>query len=166
MGDIPLFVRGGILPLKTMASISGDFPDPLVWALFPGSASGSYSVYEDSGDSDAYQGGEFARTAASFSGDVGKDSAISLSIAPSQVQGALPAGFPQSRGHVLQLRGLRGRTPSSVTVNGVPVQQAAEGTVPGWFIAAEHSLAQPEGALVVSTGQQSSWASTSISVVY
>ena len=49
--DIPLFVRGcGPLPLKTLASVADVFPDPLVWAVWPGAgAAGSFTLYEDDG---------------------------------------------------------------------------------------------------------------------
>ncbi len=163
--DVPLFVRGGILPLKTMASVAGNFPDPLVWALFPGGGNTSrFTLYEDDGDSDAYQGGEFVTTAATLIGDPGKRASLRLTIGAAASAGALPAGFPQVRAHELQVRGLRGQAPAAVTANGAAVP-AGEGT-PGWSFAAGHSLAQPEGALLVRVGPQSSWAETVVEVAF
>lgn len=164
LGDVPLFVRGGILPLKTMASVTGNYPD-LVWALFPGAAAGNFSLYEDDGDSSAYEGGEFCTTTAVFSGDPGKQgAALRVTISAAVAAGALPPGFPEARAHELQVRGLRGQVPTAVTVNGADVPKG-EGT-PGWGFAEAHSLAQPEGALLVRAGVQSSWADTLVEVVF
>ena len=165
VGDIPLFVRGGILPMKTLSSISGDFPDPLVWVLFPGSRSGNYTVYEDSGDSNAYVGGEFVSTTAAFLGDPGDaQGSLSFTVGQAESATALPAGFPQARSHVLQVRGLRGRTPVAVTVDGQAVPQG-EGT-PGWSVAQTHSLVEPLGALTVRVGPQGSWVGFTVNVSY
>ena len=161
-GDIPLFVRGGLLPLKTMASVAGNFPDPLVWALFPGTPAGAYTLYEDDGDSDAYTGGEYVTLAASF---VANASGVTFTAAPAAAAAALPQGFPNARGLVLQVRGPP-RAPRLVTVNGAALPAAPEGVAPGWCIATEHSLAQPQGALVVSAGQLSSWAEAVVTVQF
>lgn len=165
VGDIPLFARAGALvPLKTMASVTGNFPDPLVWVSFPGAAAGVYALYEDDGDSDAYQGGEFVTTAAAVSAAAGS---LTLTVSAASVAGALPDGFPQARGHVLQVRGVAaaGRSVAGVTANGVAVPQGAG--VPGYEIVAEagHSLAAPAGSLVVSAGTGfSSWEDLTIVV--
>ncbi len=166
-GDIPLFVRGGILPLKTMASVAADFPDPLVWALFPGAAAGGYLLYEDDGNSEAYSGGEFVTTAANFTRAGGAaPSAVALTIAPAQAGEALPPGFPAARAHVLQLRGAAASgAPAAVAVGGAPLAPKAPGAPgAGWYMATAHSLAEAAGSLVIETGAQSSWAPTTISV--
>ena len=36
LGDVPLFVRGGLIPLKAFDSGFGAFSDPIVWAVWPG----------------------------------------------------------------------------------------------------------------------------------
>ena len=150
LAEVPLFVRGGILPLKTMASVAGNFPDPLVWALLPGASAGNYTVYEDDGDSDAYQGGEYVTIMGTFSGDPGAAAGpLTLTVAAAVAPGALPDGFPQARSQELQVRGLTAR-PTSVSVNGAPLPEG-EGT-PGWSIAQEHTLAQPFGSLLVRAG--------------
>jgi hypothetical protein len=79
---------------------------------------------------------------------------VTLTIAPAQVSGALPPGFPAARGLALQLRGVGARAVASVTVNGAALQPAALGVVPGWAVVSEaqHTLAEPAGALVVSAG--------------
>ena len=156
--DIPLFIQGGILPMKTMASVSSDFPDPLVWCLFPGARTGFYSLYEDDGNSQAYEGGEYVITPVNFTRT---DSSTTLVIAPAQSGEALPPGFPQARSQVLQIRGAQA-PPTSVAVNGAAVP-AGMG-VPGWYISANHTLAEVYGALVVSVGPQSSWSTTTIQV--
>lgn len=165
LGDIPLFVRGGILPMKSMASVVGNFPDPLVWALFPGAATGVYTLYEDDGDSDAYRGGEFVSTPAAFATSA---SATTLTVSAAVAAGALPAGFPQERAHVVQLRGVAaaGRAVASVTANGVAVPPGAG--VPGWAIVgeADHTLAAPAGSLVVSAGSWSSWADLVVVITF
>jgi alpha-glucosidase (family GH31 glycosyl hydrolase) len=150
-GDIPLFVRGGgLLALKTMASVAAH-ADPVVWAAWPGAAAGAFEIYEDDGDSDAYQGGEFMTTAASY---VATAATFTLTVAPANVSGALFPGALAARGHVLQLRGVGARAVASVTVNGAAVPPAAPGVVPGFCVVAEadHTLAAPAGALVVSAG--------------
>ena len=160
LADIPLFVRGGILPLKTMADVASDFADPLVWALWPGAAAGGYTLYEDDGNSEAYSGGEYVTQQANFTWGSGAGG-LTFTLAPAAAGEALPSGYPQVRGQVLQVRGLRA-PPSAVTLNGVSVAQGSG--VPGWRMAVEHTLAETQGALVVTAGPQSSWATTVIAV--
>ena len=187
LGDVPLFVNPafGPLPLKTLASVAAPFPDPIVWAVWPGGGpaawGGNFTLYEDDGASDAYQSGEYALTPAAYntsSGSGGGGGGLTLTVGPIAVSGALPPGFPGSRGHVLQVRGhsqlcaapsrhtrrlpshrptvqVRGAggcSVASVYANGVAVPPSV--SVPGWYIvsAANHSLATPEGALVVNAG--------------
>lgn len=179
LGDIPLFVNPafGPLPLKTLASVAAPFPDPLVWAVWPGArGGGNFTLYEDDGASDAYQGGEFALTPAAYSSSNNSSGGgLTLTIGPISVSGALPPGFPGSRGHVVQVgrrrgtsaaprqvhaptltrpqvRGAGGCSVASVSANGAAVPPG-DG-VPGWYMvsAANHSLATPEGALVVNAG--------------
>jgi alpha-glucosidase (family GH31 glycosyl hydrolase) len=166
VGDIPLFVKGGaLLPFKTMASVAGNFPDPLVWVAFPGGAAGAYALYEDDGDSDAYQGGEFVTTNATVTWDA--EASVTLFVAGAVSNAALPDGFPQSRGHVFQVRGAR--PVASVTANGVAVPAAAPGAVPGWHVVAQadHSLEAPAGALVVAAGAAfSAWDALEVVVTF
>ena len=241
--DIPLFVlAGSVIPLKTMANVAGNFPDPLVWALWPGAPRGAYSLYEDAGDSDAYQGGEFVRTNTTALGDPAAASTLTFTVAASAVAGALPDGFPAARGHVLQVnamtahrwksilsilalaalcgwgmvplpslqasaprvfvslqpatavlaavdarslaamvaahtyaciglsqvRGVGARTVAVIRLDGAPIPPAPCGVMPGWcVVAGNHTLAEPEGALVVSAGASlSSWTDKVIVVTW
>jgi len=165
-GDIPLFVRGGaLLPFKTMASVAGNFPDPLVWVAFPGAAAGAYALYEDDGDSDAYAGGEFVTTNATVAWDAA--ASVTLVVAGAVSNGALPDGFPQARGHIFQVRGAR--PVARVTANGVAVPAAAPGVVPGWSVVApaDHALEAPAGALVVAAGAAfSAWDALEVVVTF
>ena len=72
--------------------------------------------------------------------------------------------FPQQRAHAVQVRGVGARPIASVTCNGAAIPAAAPGIVPGYYIASEHTLAQPLGSLVVSIGSVSSWDTASIVV--
>ena len=162
--DMPLFVKAGsVIPMKTMASVAGNFPDPLVWAVWAnGASSGAYTLYEDDGDSDAYQGGEFVTIAAAWSRPASKT--LQLTVSAAVTAGALPDGFPQARSHVLQLRGVAaaGATVAGVTANGAALPSSA------WFIVSEadHSLTAPAGSLVVAAGAFSSWSDVTIAVTF
>jgi len=152
IGDIPLFVKSGsILPLKTLDSVAGNFPDPLIWGIFPYASSGQYTLYEDDGDSDAYQGGEYATIPVSYSGgdySKGVGSIVTFTINSTQVPGSLPDGYPQSRSHILQLRSAPS-LPSSVTINGVSTSD--------FSFVTNHTLSSPLGSLLVMTGSLSSF---------
>ena len=90
---------------------------------------------------------------------------VTLTVAAAVAAGALPAGFPSTRAHALQVRGAAAHgAPRAVTANGVPVP-AGKGA-PGWaFVAeADHSLAAPAGALVVTAAPSSAWEETVIDV--
>ena len=108
-----------------MRSVADVYPTPLVWTVWPGASHGSYTLYEDDGDSDAYQGGEFTTTTASFTGGDGK--IFTLTVAGAVCTGALPTGFPMQRSHSLQLRGVAaaGKAVSSVFCNGKPVAKVS-----------------------------------------
>ena len=164
LSEIPLFVRdGGLLPLKTMASVDGNYPTPLVWTVWPGAIQGNYSLYEDEGDADAYKGGEFATTAASFThGDGGKT--FTLTVAGAVSSGALPDSFPMRRSHLLQLRGVvaAGKVVSTASCNGSPVAKGED----GWHLSTEDTLAESKGALVVTCPPASSFDAVSIVVVF
>ena len=104
--------------------------DPLivnVWPLAPGESS-SYSVYEDSGVSVAYQKGVFARTPieAAQTGDT-----LRVEIGPLETgPGGSYPGMLKTRGYELRLPA--DWPPVSVTVNGNPVAFAKPGEQGGW----------------------------------
>ena len=181
LAEIPLWVRGGVLPMKTMASVAGDYPSPLVWALWPGTAAGHYTLYEDDGDADNYIGGSFVTTTISFTGDVRTAHVVTVKVAAAEVSGSLPTGFPAIRSHVVQVRGVEtaGRKIATVTCNGalvppkkdvaVAVASAARmlGTAaaaptasPGswWEVTTKDGgLVQPKGCLLIDAGDAHSF---------
>jgi alpha-glucosidase len=124
----PVYMRAGaIVPMQPPMRYTGEKPvDPLivnVWPMALASTS-SYEVYEDSGVSVEYQKGVFARTPikAMQSGDT-----LNVEIGP--VQGSYP-GMAKTRAYELRLPA--DWPPSVVTVNGVPVKQAAATGKAGW----------------------------------
>ena len=134
---------------------------------------GTYTLYEDDGESDAYVGGESVTLTANFSAS---PTAIAFTLSPAVASAALPSGFPVTRGLILQVRGARVRfssSPQSVRVNGVAIPSVPSGSegvcssTPGWYYIGdqEHSLVTPEGTLVVCAGQKlSSWEATQVIV--
>lgn len=164
LSEIPLFVRdGGLIPLNTMATVAGNYPSPVVWAVWPGASEGNYSLYEDDGNADAYQGGEFATTSAEFVTG-GGNKAFTLTISGAVSTGALPDGFPMARSHSLQLRGVvaAGRTVTSASCNGKPVSKGES----GWYLSIENTLAESSGALVVVCPAVSAFDTVSIVVAF
>jgi alpha-glucosidase len=124
----PVYMRAGaIVPMQPPMRYTGERPvDPLivnVWPMALASTS-SYEVYEDSGVSVEYQKGVFARTPikAMQSGDT-----LNVEIGP--VQGSYP-GMAKTRAYELRLPA--DWPPSVITVNGVPVKQAAATGKAGW----------------------------------
>ncbi len=124
----PVYLKGGaIVPMQPPMLYTGQKPvDPLivnVWPLKPGESS-SYSVYEDSGESVAYQRGVFARTPikAAQTGDT-----LRVEIGPAQ--GSYP-GMLRSRSYELRLPA--DWPPEAVTVNGVAVKKADAQGKGGW----------------------------------
>ena len=188
LADIPLWVRGGVLPMKTMASVAGDYPTPLVWVLWPGTAAGSYTLYEDDGDADNYIGGSFVTTAVSFTGDLRTAHVVTVKVAAAEVAGALPTGFPASRSHVVQVRGVAAadRAVASITCNGAAVPPkrtdvaaaaaAESGLVPSaaaalpgrwWEVTSKDGgLVQPKGSLVIDVGEASSFDELVITITF
>ena len=128
LDQVPVYVKAGaIVPMQTPTLHTSEKPvDSLilnVWPLMPGSRS-SYSLYEDSGASVAYQYGQFARTpvAATQAGD-----RLTVEIGP--VEGAYP-GMAKTRGY--QLRLPVDWPPVRVTVNGALIKRAGPTGKGGW----------------------------------
>jgi Glycosyl hydrolases family 31/Domain of unknown function (DUF5110) len=124
----PVYVKAGaIVPMQPPMLYTGQKPvDPLivnVWPLKPGESS-SYSVYEDSGDSIAYQRGIFAHTPikATQTGDT-------LKVEMGPVQGSYP-GMLKSRSYEIRLPA--DWPPEAVTVNGVAIKKADALGKGGW----------------------------------
>ena len=156
-------MRDGLIPFNTMANVAGNYPSPLVWTVWPGASYGKYSLYEDDGDADAYQGGEFATTVASFTGG-GGGKTFTLTISGAVSADALPDGFPMARAHSLQLRGVvaAGRVVTSASCNGKPVTKGES----GWYLSIEDTLAESSGALVVACPAVSAFDAVSIVVAF
>ena len=132
IAQIPAYVKAGaIVPMQPPMLHTGEkLVDPLivnVWPLAPGESS-SYSVYEDSGVSVAYQKGVFARTPieAAQTGDT-----LRVEIGPLETgPGGSYPGMLKTRGYELRLPA--DWPPVSVTVNGKPVAFAKPGEQGGW----------------------------------
>ena len=128
INQIPLYLKAGsIVPMQPPMLYTGQKPvDPLivnVWPLEPGSHS-SYSVYEDSGESEQYQKGVYTNLPihAAQTGDT-----LKVEIGPTQGHFS---GMLHSRGYELRLAA--DWPPASVTVNRVPVRQANTKSSTGW----------------------------------
>jgi alpha-glucosidase (family GH31 glycosyl hydrolase) len=130
IGQVPLYVRSGsIIPMQKAMSYTGEKPvDPLILTVFPlnsGQVS-NYRLYEDAGDSPAYQHGESAWTSihAALSGD-----ATVLTITVSPIEGRYKGMRPE-RAYEFHLPG--SWPPSAVSVNGQPLGYVRKAGVPGW----------------------------------
>ena len=126
--QIGAYVKAGaIIPMQPPMLYTGQKPvDPLIVNVWPQKpdASASYSAYEDSGVSEDYQRGVFARTPirATQTGDV-----LHVEIGP--VEGSYP-GMLKMRSYELRLPA--DWPPSSVTVDGVAINQAEATGKGGW----------------------------------
>jgi alpha-glucosidase len=115
LDEIPVYVKAGsIIPMQRPVSRAGDHPaaTPLVLSVFPMGHS-TAGLYEDQGDSIAYQSGEGAWTTVRSSRD---GEARVIRVEP--VQGSYP-GMPASRAIEVRLRGTL--PPARVQVDGHPV---------------------------------------------
>ncbi len=128
MREVPVYVRAGaIVPMAPEMRYTSEKPvDPLIVTLFPlrPGQKTSYTLYEDAGDSRAYQRGEAATTDL-HAAQNGND--LELEIAP--VHGSYP-NMPGERGYELRLNG--DWPPESVTVNGKAFSYKPDKSIPGW----------------------------------
>jgi alpha-glucosidase len=126
--EIPVYVRPGtILPMASKANRVQEISNkPLIMNVYPlhDKQAASYDMYEDAGDSRAYQQGEYAHTlltAALQGGD------FTVQIHP-------PTGhypdMPQQRAYKICLPG--DWPPQHVTVNGKDVHYSPDENAPGW----------------------------------
>jgi alpha-glucosidase len=124
----PVYVRAGaIVPEAPPMQFTTQKPlDPLIVNLFPLAENGSssYSLYEDAGDSRAYQRGEFARTELR---SAQKESEFTVEVAAAK---GTYRGMPASRGYEIHLPG--DWPPDTVTINGHPATYSAREGTPGW----------------------------------
>jgi len=126
--QIPVYVKtGSIIPMQPQMRYTGEKPvDPLILTVFPpdDGRAATYRLYEDAGNTPAYQHGEAAWTTIRAVSSA-KGTTLTLTISP--VEGHY-AGMRASRAYEVRLRGTW--PPASVTVNGQRVASAE--TAPGW----------------------------------
>jgi alpha-glucosidase (family GH31 glycosyl hydrolase) len=127
LNEVPVFVKAGaIVPMQPDMKYTGEKPvDPLILTIFPG-GSGTVSVYEDEGNSIAYQNGECTRTP--VSSKVGADGSPTVVVSPRE--GAYK-GMSQQRSY--ELRWLFALPPSSVQCNGNDIPFASSCDTTGWW---------------------------------
>jgi alpha-glucosidase len=119
---------GSIIPMQPATNFPKTSTVPLVLSVFPmnnGQVS-TYRLYEDAGDTPAYESGENAWTPirASLNSD---GTLLEISVAP--VEGHYP-GMPTERAYELRLPG--SWPPSAVSVNGEPLRFAERKRTIGW----------------------------------
>ncbi len=119
---MPVFVKaGGILPSQpAMDYATQKSVNPLTLDVFTG-ADGSFTLYEDSGEGLDYQHNNYALTSISYSQN---QATVQIGAAQGQY-----AQQPTQRQYAVNLINVKA-APSSVTVNGQPLQQASSGI--GW----------------------------------
>jgi alpha-glucosidase len=124
--EIPVYARAGaIVPMQPVNANAGQqLANPLVITLFPGAES-RFALYEDAGNSTAYQKGEFCKTAIEWQG--GESSTRTLRINP--VEGSYP-GMLTERQYEIHVAGVM--PPGSALCNGRPLGQTRETEGEGW----------------------------------
>ncbi len=126
--QIPVYVRAGaIVPEAPPMQYTSQKPvDPLIVNVFPlaDGQSSTYSLYEDAGDSRAYERGEFARTELRSS-EKGSELTVEIAAAKGSYK-----GMPPARGYEIRLPG--DWPPEAVTVNGKTVEYSAKEGTSGW----------------------------------
>ena len=130
ISQIPLFVKAGsIIPMQPAMRYTGEKPvNPLILAVFPlqdGKAS-SYCLYEDAGNTSAYQHGEatWTQIGATLSAD---DTELTLKVDPAEGH---YKGMRTERAYEVRLP--VSWPPSSVSVNGESVAYSRKKGAPGW----------------------------------
>ncbi|MDR1409478.1 MAG: DUF5110 domain-containing protein [Oscillospiraceae bacterium] len=115
--SIPVFAKSGaIIPLSIDGKTT-DWRSPAGMELWIWRGNGSYTLYEDDGESMAYQNGEYAET--DFVVSEGSDT-LKFSIAPKEnpACGTSAVWLPQKRLYRLSFRDVTDAREISVTVNG------------------------------------------------
>ena len=126
--QIPVYAKAGaIIPMQSPSSGNGEKSlDPLQLAVFPmtDGQQSTYTLYEDSSQSEEYRRGVSASTKveARRTGDV-----LDVTIGP--IQGRYP-GMPQQRSYELRLPA--DWPPDSVTANGLSIGYVPGKDYPGW----------------------------------
>jgi alpha-glucosidase len=126
--QIPVYVReGAIVPMAPPMQYTSQKPvDPLIVTVYPlkDGKSSSYSLYQDSGETRAYQTGQFARTELSAAR---KSNEVTVTISPTK------GSYPSMRTErAYEIRLLADWPPEAVTVNGQTADYKPNSSVPGW----------------------------------
>lgn len=126
--QIPVYVRAGaIVPEAPPMQYTSQKPlDPLIVNVFPleDGESSSYTLYEDAGNSRAYQRDEFARTELRSS-EKGSELTVEIVAAKGTYK-----GMPTARGYEIRLPG--DWPPETATVNEHPLTYTAQKGTWGW----------------------------------
>lgn len=123
--EVPVYLKdGAIVPMHPKMRNTSERPvDPLILAIFPGQH-GKATVYEDEGDTSGYRQDQYAITRASFTR---QQDVVRITIDPAE--GTYP-GMPVRRSY--QVRLVHMLPPTSVTINGKPVDFSAESRAGTW----------------------------------
>ena len=128
ISQIPVYVRAGaIVPEAPPMQYSSQKPlDPLIVNIFPlaDGQSSSYTLYEDAGDSQAYEHGAYALTELHAA-----EKANELTVEIAAAKGTYE-GMPSARAYEIRLPG--DWPPASVTVNQRPLAAASQEGAVGW----------------------------------
>jgi alpha-glucosidase len=128
ISQMPIYVRAGaVLPMMPKMEYTGQKPiDPLIVNVFPlaDSQRSSYTLYEDSGESEKYQHGVDAWTKMEV-----RRSGADVQVVIDPVQGTFH-GMLEERGYEVRLPG--DWPPASVTVNGLALAHVKAPGQPGW----------------------------------
>ncbi len=137
--EIPVFVKAGsVVPMQPPMRRAGERPvDPLILTVFP-ALSGSTRVYEDQGDSTAYEKDECAWTPVRHRTEA--DGTRVIEVLP--VEGAYP-GMQAERGYEIRLRATL--PPAKITVNGQAAMLADPDTQLFRFRVTRPDASQPAG---------------------
>eukprot|EP00937_MAST-01D_sp_MAST-1D-sp2_P000544 g544.t1 len=161
--DVPIYVRAGaVMPLAPAGTLDANERRAVVWVVFPGGGGTPVNgtLYDDDGESDAFLRGGSSRTTATAV-DSGANTTVTIGAAVLDNPGFDGAGVSE-RNVTLEFRGRgRGARPRSVACEALGtagVSDSAGPCVPGGdaepsvVVPAGHSLARPEGALLVGLG--------------
>ena len=126
--QIPVYLRdGAIVPMAPPMQNTSQKPvDPLIVTVYPlkDGQSSTYSLYQDSGDTRAYQTGQFARIELRAN-EKGSELTVTIDAA----KGSYP-GMVNMRSYAIDLPG--DWPPDAVTVNGNSLNYVPQAGQPGW----------------------------------
>ncbi|SNT34659.1 alpha-glucosidase [Granulicella rosea] len=128
LDQTPLYAAAGaIIPMQPEMQATGQLPvDPLIATIYPlqQSQRSSYTLYEDGGNAEAYQHGECAWT-----GIQARQMGDDLTVEFVPARGTYPGMLQERRLRVVLPADW---PPTSVTVNGAPLDAASEHDATGW----------------------------------